>query len=262
MTQSADLLGSSSVRFQRQCSANQVYLVGHHPPGADERQRGALPPPHTAYSDHHNRRYLRLIRKYADIIVGQFFGHLHSDTFRIIYNEKGRPISWAMVAPSVSPRRTSDGPNNPGLRLYKFDTDTGQILDFTQFFLDLTNANKMLEVEWIPEYNFTSHYGLSTITPLSLHNLADKFTQISVSENTVFSRYYVANSVRVYGSPAAGGCDISCAHTHYCAITRVDFREYRHCLETAASALASASSNAHPLFFNVLLIAQIIVIFL
>lgn len=68
----------------------QVYLVGHMPPGSDERQRGAFPPGHVAYSDHHNRKYLKLVRKYADIIVGQFFGHLHSDSFRVMYNEHGK----------------------------------------------------------------------------------------------------------------------------------------------------------------------------
>ena len=39
----------------------------------------------------------------------------------------GRPVSWIFIAPSVSPKRTSGGANNPGLRLYKFDTDTGQV---------------------------------------------------------------------------------------------------------------------------------------
>jgi len=38
-----------------------------------------------------------------------------------------RPVSWIFIAPSVSPKRTSGGANNPGLRLYKFDTDTGQV---------------------------------------------------------------------------------------------------------------------------------------
>lgn len=64
--------------------------MGHIPPGADERQRGALPPPHLAYSDHNNRKYLRIVRKYSEIIVGQFFGHLHSDSFRIVYSDKGK----------------------------------------------------------------------------------------------------------------------------------------------------------------------------
>lgn len=32
---------------------------------------------------------------------------------------------------------------------------------------------------------------------------------------------------------------------HYCAITRVDYHEFRHCLESAASALASHATRAH-----------------
>lgn len=32
-----------------------------------------------------------------------------------------------MIAPSVSPRKQSIGSNNPAMRLYKFDTDTGQV---------------------------------------------------------------------------------------------------------------------------------------
>lgn len=32
-----------------------------------------------------------------------------------------------MIAPSVTPRKTNVGSNNPAMRLYKFDTDTGQV---------------------------------------------------------------------------------------------------------------------------------------
>lgn len=38
----------------------------------------------------------------------------------------GLPVSWIMMAPSISPS-TPGGPNNPGLRLYKFETTTGQV---------------------------------------------------------------------------------------------------------------------------------------
>lgn len=34
-----------------------------------------------------------------------------------------------------------------------------------------------------------------------------------------------------------------CALNHYCAITRVDYREYKECFKTAASALASTSTR-------------------
>lgn len=67
----------------------QVYLVGHIPPGVDERQGGDLPPSQYAYQARFNRKYLHLVKKYSDTIVGQFFGHLHSDSFRIVYNDVG-----------------------------------------------------------------------------------------------------------------------------------------------------------------------------
>lgn len=54
--------------------------------------------------------------------------------------------------------------------------------------------------------------------------------------STSTNRYYRANSVR-YPTRI---CDNVCSLNHYCAITRIDYREYRQCLETAASALASS----------------------
>ncbi|KAJ9589134.1 hypothetical protein L9F63_017573, partial [Diploptera punctata] len=67
-----------------------VYLVGHMPPGVDERENGGILLFQDIFQDRFNERYLRLVRKYSDIIVGQFFGHLHSDSFRVIYSEDGR----------------------------------------------------------------------------------------------------------------------------------------------------------------------------
>lgn len=64
--------------------------MGHMPPGSDERQIGLIPNGHTTFSERNNLRYLRLIRKYSSIIQGQFFGHLHSDSFRIVYNDMGK----------------------------------------------------------------------------------------------------------------------------------------------------------------------------
>lgn len=39
----------------------------------------------------------------------------------------GKPVSWIMIAPSVTPKKQAIGSNNPAMRLYKFDTDTGQV---------------------------------------------------------------------------------------------------------------------------------------
>lgn len=59
----------------------QVYIVGHSAPGTDLR------PAYNSLSVDANAKYLRTIRRHAKIIAGQFFGHLHADTFRVIYDK-------------------------------------------------------------------------------------------------------------------------------------------------------------------------------
>lgn len=66
----------------------QAYLFGHMPPGFVEPTREFVPK--CLMSDDSNARYLRMVENYADIISGQFFGHLHTDTFRVFYNSSGK----------------------------------------------------------------------------------------------------------------------------------------------------------------------------
>lgn len=66
-------------------------------------------------------------------------------------------------------------------------------------------------------------------------------------------RYYRANSVRY----PTDQCEGVCALNHYCAITRVDYHEFRSCLESAASALASSGNRPSlciPIIANVALV--------
>lgn len=57
--------------------------MSHMCPGANERDHDEAPTFHDKYS----AKYLHMIRRFASIIVGQFCGHLHSDTFRIVYDQ-------------------------------------------------------------------------------------------------------------------------------------------------------------------------------
>lgn len=210
---------------------DMVYIVGHAAPGSDSRH------PHdpSAASVEANAKYLRMVRRHAKIIAGQFFGHLHADTFRVIY-DNDRPVSWALMAPSVSPHRDPVDSSNPGLRLYKFDINTGKVLDYTQYFLDLADANLKV-AEWSAEYNLTQYYGLHEVSAMSLHNLAEKLQIGTPHETNIFHKYLRAYNVRHESSDS---CDGACAHQHFCAITCLDHITYRHCVEAAASALAAA----------------------
>ena len=52
---------------------------------------------------------------------------------------KGSPVSWMMMAPSITPYRPG-GPNNPGLRLYEFEKTSGQA-SFTCFYFKIDIKN-------------------------------------------------------------------------------------------------------------------------
>lgn len=59
-----------------------------------------------------------------------------------------------------------------------------QVLDYTQYFLDLAQANAVGEAIWQPEYNLTTQYfGSGEVNAVALHNLADRFP---TSENSLF----------------------------------------------------------------------------
>nr|XP_018902654.1 PREDICTED: acid sphingomyelinase-like phosphodiesterase 3b [Bemisia tabaci] len=234
-----------SVLIKSSRNKETVYLVGHVPPGMDERQSRSPHQQRILLMPSHNSRYLALVRRFANIITGQFFGHFHTDSFRIVYDDNdNRPVSTIFIAPSVTPKRSPNGVNNPGLRLYKFNKDTGQVLDYNQYYLDLSVANKDEKAEWTSEYNLTSYYEFkqSTFEPVSaeqMDQLAESF--IVPADYDLFYKYYVANSVKALQNDAV--IPHSTINAHYCAITQIDFSMYHNCLATKYSALASSKSS-------------------
>lgn len=86
------------------------------------------------------------------------------------------------------------------------------------------------------------------VSPIT--NLFRILTLLSFSSSFSPGRYYRANSVRFPTQPCEGVCSLN----HYCAITRIDYREYRQCLETAASALASRTQSIGDMNNKILLL--------
>ncbi|KAI5646430.1 acid sphingomyelinase-like phosphodiesterase 3a [Phthorimaea operculella] len=213
-----------------------VYIVAHAGPGVEER--------HTAGSSSAigggeltpaaNSRLLFIIRQFSDVIAGQFYGHRHTDTFRLVYSSEGRPVSWALLAPSLTPRGAGSI-SNPGLRLYKFDSKTGKVLDYTQYYLDVTKG----DMHWAVEYNLTQYYQLRDVSAASLDGLAQRMR----NHHEILAKYLQALRVR-HGNDASD-CDSACTHVHYCAITRADYHDFRSCVRNPASALASRAPHNH-----------------
>ncbi|KAM7383169.1 hypothetical protein PAMP_002843 [Pampus punctatissimus] len=63
----------------------KVYIIGHIPPGVFEKKRSKW-----WFTPKFNKKYLELIQKHHSVILGQFFGHHHTDSFRMFYNSEGK----------------------------------------------------------------------------------------------------------------------------------------------------------------------------
>ena len=66
--------------------------------------------------------------------------------YTVTYTD-GEALSVAYLAPSVTPWRyisaaLNTSYHNPGIRLIEYDTDSLDIVDYTQYYFDLNTANQ------------------------------------------------------------------------------------------------------------------------
>lgn len=69
-----------------------------------------------------------------------------------------------------------------------------QILDYTQYYLNLPDANVNGKANWLIEYSLLDYYKLREISAITLHDLADRFTQ---SNDNAFVRYVTRDARRI-----------------------------------------------------------------
>ncbi|XP_053561347.1 acid sphingomyelinase-like phosphodiesterase 3b [Bombina bombina] len=204
----------------------KVYIVGHVPPGYFEKKREK-----SWFTNNFNQRYIEIIKKHHEVIQGQFFGHHHTDTFRMFYNDQGVPISTMFISPGVTPWKTTlpgveNGANNPGIRIFEYDRTSLQVLDMVTYYLNLTYANKD-SPRWEKEYRLTEAFQVPDGSALSMHNVLEKIS----SDPCYLQKYYEYNSVN-YDLVTCGHI---CRVDHICSIREVDFAKYNECLKTESS---------------------------
>ncbi|XP_008573791.1 PREDICTED: acid sphingomyelinase-like phosphodiesterase 3b [Galeopterus variegatus] len=105
-------------------AGEMVYIIGHLPPGFFEKTRNKA-----WFRESFNEEYLRVVRQHHGVLAGQFFGHHHTDSFRMFYDDAGAPISVMFLTPGVTPWKTTlpgviNGANNPGIRVFEYDRAT------------------------------------------------------------------------------------------------------------------------------------------
>ncbi|XP_021016554.1 acid sphingomyelinase-like phosphodiesterase 3b [Mus caroli] len=199
-----------------------VYVIGHVPPGFFEKTQNKA-----WFRESFNEEYLKVIQKHHRVIAGQLFGHHHTDSFRMFYDNTGAPINVMFLTPGVTPWKTTlpgvvDGANNPGIRIFEYDRATLDLKDMVTYFLNLRQANVQGTPRWEQEYRLTEAYQVPDASISSMHTA---LTRIA-SEPHILQRYYVYNSVS-YNHLT---CEDSCRIEHVCAIQHVAFNTYATCL--------------------------------
>ncbi|XP_074411840.1 acid sphingomyelinase-like phosphodiesterase 3b isoform X3 [Zonotrichia albicollis] len=220
-----------------------VYIVGHVPPGFFEKTRGK-----PWFRRGFNQRYLGIVQRHHGVIAAQFFGHHHTDSFRMFYSHTGAPINVMFLAPGVTPWKTtlpgvSNGANNPAIRVVDYDQDTLQVLDMVTYYLNLTRANTMGSAEWEEEYRLTETFQVPDGSAGSMQRVLERISR----DPQHLQLYYELNSAR-YDLEL---CQQECRVDHLCAIREIDFTKYEECVKTNSS--ASAASSAWLLVFCIFL---------
>ncbi|XP_057355875.1 acid sphingomyelinase-like phosphodiesterase 3b isoform X2 [Manis pentadactyla] len=105
-------------------AGEMVYIIGHVPPGFFEKKQNKA-----WFREGFNEEYLKVVQRHYRVIAGQFFGHHHTDSFRMFYDDAGAPISVMFLTPGVTPWKTTlpgvvNGANNPGIRVFEYDRST------------------------------------------------------------------------------------------------------------------------------------------
>ncbi|KAJ1373679.1 putative sphingomyelin phosphodiesterase asm-3 [Parelaphostrongylus tenuis] len=186
-------------------AGESVHIIAHIPGGDSEALEGwAL-------------NYYNVINRFQNTVAAQFFGHTHSEEFYITYEDpkssSSRPTSVVYSAPSVTPYSKYF----PAYRIYTIDGayngSTYQVIDFEEWFLNLTEANASPEnPQWKQLYaSINREYGLKSQSPSEWNNMIERMR----TDNVLFEKYR-ENFYRRSKFDGIGDCDENCKRRWLC----------------------------------------------
>ncbi|KAK0423677.1 hypothetical protein QR680_008272 [Steinernema hermaphroditum] len=204
---------------QAEAAGESVHVMAHVPPGDAECLEG------WAFN------YYRVINRFAHTITAQFFGHVHTDSFTVFYENMNDPSSTPTGVHYTAPSVTTYEGLNPAYRIYtiegEFEGSRYRVLDFDNYFLNLTNLKSEADTpKWEKLYSARSEYNMNDLSAQSWNEL---ITQIGTNPE-VFSRF-LKNYSRREGFP----CDKKCREELLCSLRRGHHNEAALCPEVTSS---------------------------
>lgn len=125
-----------------------------------------------------------------------------------------------LIAPSVTPQ----GQNNPSVRVFTYDLNTYQVLDYVNYAANLTKANIDGKVTFERLYSARSDLGVSDMTAQSWW----QFLQQLQTNDSLFQRYY---SLYYPAAAPIGPCTGSCKVQFLCQAAFVSKTDRAQCIQ-------------------------------
>ncbi len=173
------------------------------------------------WREEYNQQFLALLKQYAPVIAGILPGHIHADAFQILYTSKIDYFIPVSYTPAISPIHG----NNPGLKVFKFNPETLDLIDFDTYFYPLDQAP---HAKWQKEYNFNSTYQ-ADCKPCSLTSGMLRLTK----DNDLADFYKKYFSVGRDAQPITH--QNAWMPYYWCSVHNVTWPEYQSCLTMTSS---------------------------
>ena len=152
----------------------------------------------------------KILDRFENTIIGHFAGHTHDDTFTVTLDRSSRPIGSIFYPGSI----TTQG-RNPGFRVYKVHRRTKAVLDYTQYWANLSeaNANPSVGPDWKIEYAASEAYDVKSLSPIEWYKLTQR-----MFKNSTLAESFVERKTKLYSSSCKSS---NCLHNTVCSVFSV-----------------------------------------
>ena len=115
-----------------------------------------------------------LIDRYQNNIRAIFSAHTHND--HLIFHRPRSNLEEVIKTQYVAPSVTTFSNLRPSFRVFEIDSDTNEVIDYTQYRLDLDKWNKAGEnatLEWDIAYTFRNEYKVNNMSAEAMQTIYD-----------------------------------------------------------------------------------------
>ena len=136
---------------------NNVLILSHIPYGIDAFTTIYSNKTTLFLQDQYNTEFIKVLNKYSNVISGVISAHIHSDAFNFTEIQEGDKTEksvFSSISPSISPLFG----NNPGFKVFTYNSHNMQLINFKVYYLDIWNIKAPTGNDWAVEYDFSQLY--------------------------------------------------------------------------------------------------------